>query len=115
MRSARKFSVNPISAMPGRLMSLSVIGTRDSRSVDRSSRESCSFCCSKSCATVRVGGLVEFKQPHPAVAEPIGDPEALPIPFLEDEDRLLARDQRPCRFVNAENRALRPQAHDVDL
>src|SRR5213083_2165241 len=110
MRSARKFSVNPISAMPGRLMSLSVIGTRDSMLVERSSRESCSFCCSKSCSTVRIGGLVELKQPHPAVAEAIGDAEPFPVPLLKDEDRLLARDQRPRRFVDAQDGPLGPQA-----
>src|SRR5580765_2354681 len=93
MRSARKFSVNPISAMPGRLMSLSVIGTRESRPAERSSSDSCSFCCSWSWATVRVAGLVELNQTHPAVAELIRDAETLSAALFEYKDRLLARDQ----------------------
>src|SRR5215472_1217603 len=40
MRSGRKFSTNPMSAMPGRLMSLTVISARDASDSDNSS--SCS-------------------------------------------------------------------------
>src|SRR5689334_24081360 len=51
MRSGRKFSTNPMSAMPGRLMSLTVISARDASDSDRSSSCSSSRWSSNSRAT----------------------------------------------------------------
>src|SRR5580765_8356967 len=51
MRSGRKFSTKPMSAMPGRLMSLSVISARDASDSDKSSSCSSSRWSSNSRAT----------------------------------------------------------------
>src|SRR5215831_1797473 len=114
MRSARKFSVNPMSAIPGRLMSLIVMGTRDSRLSERSSSESCSFCCSKSCETVSVTRLVELKQPHLAVLKAVRDPESLAIALLEHEDRLPALQERAGRFFCGEREPPGPLPNDLN-
>src|SRR5262245_47388106 len=116
MRSARKFSLKPVSAIPGRLMSLTVIGTRDSTLSERSSKESASFCCSYSCATVSVGGtLVELKQSDLAVGETVCDPEPFFAGLLEHEHRLLALQECLGGFLGAQHRARGPLTDQLDL
>src|SRR6185503_13764099 len=55
MRSGRKFSTNPMSAMPGRLMSLTVISEREARD-----SEICSSCRSADWSSYRRAMLSEF-------------------------------------------------------
>src|SRR5258706_3619860 len=101
-------------AMPGRLMSLIVIGTRDSRLWVRTSSESGSRCCSKSCANVICAVLIELKQPYLPVLQAIHHPHASVLSLREDQDGLPALEQHARRLVHAERARLGLDAHDLD-
>src|SRR5436853_2936173 len=96
--------------MPGRLMSLIVIGTRDSRPCVRTSSDSVSRCCSKSCAVVIWAVLIELKQPHLTVPQPIGDADPSALRLREDEDRRLGSKQRLHRLIHGQGAMLGARA-----
>src|SRR5262245_54373364 len=98
--------------MPGRLMSLSVIGTLESSVRVRSSRERFSPCCSWSWGTVSCAGLVEFNQSHLPVVHAVGDPQAFPLRFRKQEHGASPLENRTRRRLFAQEPAPRPHPND---
>src|SRR2546425_6738035 len=103
-----------MSAMPGRLMSLMVIGTRASSPWVRTSSERVSRCCSYSCAIVICAVLIEFKQSYLSVLQAIGDPHASPIRLREREHGQAALEEHPHGLVHRQGPLFGPRSDDLD-
>src|SRR5882672_3968528 len=101
-------------AIPGRLMSLIVIGTRDSRPFVSTSSERVSRCCSKSWAMVICAVLIELKQSYPPVLQAIRDTDAPILPLRKDQDGLPALDQHADGLIHAERPRLCLRSHDPE-
>src|SRR5712672_1083761 len=100
-------------AMPGRLMSLIVMGTRDSSPLVSTSSERISRCCSKSCSMVICVVLIELKQSHPPILQAIGDPRASAVRLGEDQHREPALEQHPDGLILGHRARLRLRADDL--
>src|SRR5437867_5790377 len=96
-------------------MSLTVIGTRESSPVVRSSSDRLSRCCSWSCATAIWGVLIELKQTHLPVFQSVRHAEPSPVGFGEGQHRLAAPEQSADCPIHGQDPPRRPRAHDRDL
>src|SRR6267143_3834816 len=98
-------------AMPGRLMSLMVMGTRASSPFVSTSSERVSRCCSKNCAMLICVVLIELKQPHLPIPQAVGDPHASPIGLRESQDYLPALEQHADGVLHRQRATLWLGAH----